>query len=134
MIAVKRSCGTFIWVGCLLLAHAGGDPMSLEISFEKYVKPLFLETCVKCHNTDLATAGIRIDHLNSRLEDGQIPVWEAVRKRISEGTMPPKGLPQPPSAERRRIVDWTNGALEVARLRPVPKNGLIRRLTISQYR
>ena len=48
--------------------------------------------------------------------------------------MPPKGLPQPASAERDRIVTWISQALEVARLRPSPKNGAVRRLTVAQYR
>ena len=48
--------------------------------------------------------------------------------------MPPKGLPQPTSAARQQMVEWITQALEVARLRPAPKNGLVRRLTVSQYR
>ena len=48
--------------------------------------------------------------------------------------MPPKGLPQPTTAERQQMVEWITQALEVARLRPAPKNGLVRRLTVSQYR
>ena len=48
--------------------------------------------------------------------------------------MPPKGMPQPTAADRQRMVEWITQALEVARLRPAPKNGLVRRLTIAQYR
>ncbi len=48
--------------------------------------------------------------------------------------MPPKGLPQPAPAERDQIVAWITQALEVARLRPAPKNGVVRRLTVAQYR
>ena len=48
--------------------------------------------------------------------------------------MPPKGLPQPTAAERQQTVEWITKALEVARLRVPPKNGLVRRLTVSQYK
>ena len=48
--------------------------------------------------------------------------------------MPPKGLPQPSATDRTRVADWIGNALEVARLRPAPKNGLVRRLTVAQYR
>jgi hypothetical protein len=48
--------------------------------------------------------------------------------------MPPKGQPQPTSAERQQVVEWITRALDVARSRPTPKNGLVRRLTVSQYR
>ena len=48
--------------------------------------------------------------------------------------MPPKGQPQPTAAERQQMAEWIGHGLEVARLRPAPKNGLVRRLTVAQYR
>ena len=48
--------------------------------------------------------------------------------------MPPKGLPQPTPEERQQVVEWITKGLEIARSRPAPKNGLIRRLTVAQYR
>ena len=48
--------------------------------------------------------------------------------------MPPKGMPQPTGAERQQMVEWITQALDVARSRPAPKNGLVRRLTVAQYR
>ena len=118
----------------LLPAQAPRSTVALEHSFEQDVKPFFERNCVSCHNSDKGTAGIRVDQLDAKLDDRHIPVWEAIKKRISGGSMPPKGLPQPTSAERQRMVEWIGNALEVARLRPAPKNGLVRRLTVSQYR
>jgi hypothetical protein len=89
---------------------------------------------VKCHNSDLCIAGIRVDQLDTTLEDRRIPVWEAIRRRVRDGSMPPKGLPQPSAADRQKMEAWIGNALEVARLRPSPKNGLVRRLTVAQYR
>jgi hypothetical protein len=117
-----------------LLAQATGAPASLEPSFEQYVKPFFQQNCITCHNSDTGTAGIRVDQLDAKLEDRQIPAWEAIRNRVRAGTMPPKGLPQPSAADRQRVVEWIGSALEVARLRPAPKNGIVRRLTVAQYR
>jgi hypothetical protein len=48
--------------------------------------------------------------------------------------MPPKGLPQPSSEHRQKMTGWIDRGLEVARLRPAPKNGQVLRLTVSQYR
>jgi hypothetical protein len=48
--------------------------------------------------------------------------------------MPPKGLPQPGEADRKQVADWIGNAFKIARLRPAPKNGLVRRLTVAQYR
>ena len=117
-----------------LPAQATGAPAPLEPSFEQYVKPFFQQNCITCHNSDMGTAGIRVDQLDAKLEDRHIPAWEAIRNRVRAGTMPPKGLPQPSSADRQRMVEWIGNALEVARLRPAPKNGLVRRLTVAQYR
>ena len=117
-----------------LLAQTAGGPVALEPSFEQYVKPFLKENCMACHNSDTGTAGIRVDQLDAKLEDRHIQTWEAIRNRIRAGSMPPKGLPQPSSADRQRMVEWIGNALEVARLRPAPKNGLVRRLTVSQYR
>lgn len=106
----------------------------LEASFDELVKPFFKQNCMACHNSNAGTAGIRVDQLDSTLEDRQIPMWEAIRRRLREGSMPPKGMPQPSAADRQRMVDWIGNALEFARLRPAPKNGLVRRLTVAQYR
>jgi mono/diheme cytochrome c family protein len=106
----------------------------LETSFQQIVKPFFNQNCMKCHNTDLSTAGIRVDQLDTSLEDRQIPVWEAIRRRVKDGSMPPKGLPQPSAEDRTKVADWIGHAVETARLRPAPKNGLVRRLTVAQYR
>ena len=79
-------------------------------------------------------SGVRVDQLDAALEDRHLKLWEHIRKRVGDGTMPPKGLPQPPAAERQRLVEWITQALDVARSRPSPKNGLVRRLTVAQYR
>src|SRR5262245_17365377 len=85
---------------------AGSAPVALEASFEQHVKPFLKQNCVQCHNADLATSGVRVDELDSALEDRRIRLWEAIRKKIGDGSMPPKGLPQPASADRERMVDW----------------------------
>ena len=108
--------------------------MALETSFEQHVKPFLKQNCFQCHNTDTAISGVRVDQLDAALEDRHIRLWEAVRRKIGDETMPPKGAPQPAGAERRRMVEWITQALEVARSRPTPKNGIVRRLTVSQYR
>jgi len=113
-------------------AEAAGN--SLDPGFQQVVKPFFQKNCMTCHNSDVGTAGVRVDQLDAGLEDRHLKTWEAIRNRLKAGTMPPKGIPQPPQADRDAVVAWITNALEVARLRPAPKNGVIRRLTIAQYR
>ncbi len=103
-------------------------------SFESVVKPFFQKNCLSCHNSDLSTAGVRVDQLDANMEDRHLKTWEAIRNRVKNGTMPPKGLPQPTAAERTELVAWITQGLEMARLRPDPKNGVVRRLTVAQYR
>ncbi len=123
------------WMARYSIAQSGDTaPAALDASFEQVVKPFLKQNCVRCHNEDTAMSGIRVDQLDAKLEDRHIKLWEAMRHRISEGTMPPKGMPQPTSAARQQLVEWITSALEVAHLRPTPKNGLVRRLTVSQYR
>src|SRR4051794_9180036 len=107
---------------------------SADPQFDEFVKPFLNQNCVKCHNVDSSTAGFRADLLESTFPDNQIKTWEAVRHRLSTATMPPKGLPQPSAEDRQRMVEWIGKGLEVARLRPAPKNGQVLRLTVSQYR
>ncbi|MBL8228142.1 MAG: DUF1592 domain-containing protein [Bryobacterales bacterium] len=107
---------------------------SLAPAFEQQIAPFFKQNCMRCHNADLAISGVRVDHLNADLEDRHLKLWEAIRHRVTDGTMPPKGQPQPSPADRDRVAAWITQALDAARLRPTPKNGLVRRLTVAQYR
>jgi mono/diheme cytochrome c family protein len=119
-----------------LLAQSSSTPTpaALQASFDQIAKPFFKQNCVSCHNSDLSTAGVRVDELDAKLEDRQLQTWEAIKRRLQAGSMPPKGMPQPAAADRQQMVAWITQALEAARLRPAPNNGLVRRMTISQYK
>ncbi|MFN0112263.1 MAG: DUF1592 domain-containing protein [Blastocatellia bacterium] len=113
---------------------AGSDG-ELAASFEKFVKPFLNQNCMRCHEGDNSMGGTRVDQLDAKLDDRHIATWEAVRERIDAGTMPPKSVkPQPSDADRERMTKWIDDALAVARTRRVSRNGLIRRLTVAQYR
>jgi mono/diheme cytochrome c family protein len=108
--------------------------VNLEPGFQEAVKPFLQKNCAGCHNADNMIAGVRVDHLDTSLDDKHIRIWEGIRHRVESGTMPPKGMPQPSAADREKVVGWVKSALEVARLRPSPLNGGARRLTVSQYK
>src|SRR5690606_12304825 len=114
-------------------AQAVSAPAPTDSGYEQFVRPFLAQNCVRCHNADNSTAGVRVDHIDAGFEEDHVKVWDAVRRRISNGTMPPKGEPQPTSAESQRVSQWIARGLEVARLRPAQKNGLVRRLTVAQY-
>ncbi len=115
-------------------ADAAVDAAALEQSFQQHVKPFLNQNCVRCHNPDKMKSGVRVDHLNANLEDPQLRLWEAMEKQISDKIMPPEEESQPTDGERERMAAWIQQALELARSRPTPKNGSVRRLTVAQYR
>ncbi len=114
--------------------HGAEDGKSLDGSFDLHVKPFLKQYCARCHNVDKRTSGIRVDHLDSSLEDRHLRLWEGIRKQITNEAMPPEDEPQPTVAERQQAIDWIARASEMARSRPTPRNGGARRLTVAQYR
>lgn len=110
------------------------DPDDGAVTFREGIQPLLQKYCLRCHNVDNMKSGVRVDGLNGALEDRQLFLWKAIQKQIDEGAMPPVDEPQFTEAERIRIDDWVRKLLTVARSRPAPKNGAVRRLTVSQYR
>ncbi len=72
-------------------------PATLDPNFEQFVKPFLQKNCVSCHNADNMTAGVRVDHLNAGLDDNHLRIWEGIRHRVKDGSMPPKLGRHPPS-------------------------------------
>ncbi len=128
----------FVLSGVVLLlataVRAAEKPMPLEMGFDLHVRPFLKQYCVRCHNADKMKSGVRVDRLQAALEDPQLRLWENLRKQIGEAAMPPEDTTQPTIAQRKQAVEWIDRALQEARLRPVPKNGSVRRLTVAQYR
>jgi hypothetical protein len=116
---------------CAPLSALGAD--NPEEAFARDVKPFLKQYCSRCHNADKQTSGVRVDHLDAKVEDRYLKVWDHVLKQARAGTMPPEEAKQPTAEERKRAVAWMEQAVKAARLRPVPKNGSIRRLTVAQY-
>ena len=40
-------------------------------SFDEHVKPFLKQYCLRCHNADKMTSGVRVDQLDAKLEDRQ---------------------------------------------------------------
>lgn len=110
------------------------DARTLAKSFEQHVKPLLQRHCERCHNAEKLSSGIRVDHLDAQLEERHLKLWEGIRKQIVGRAMPPEDELQPTAMERERVLEWIQQGLDLARSRPVPKNGSVRRLTVAQYR
>ncbi|MEC9092757.1 MAG: DUF1587 domain-containing protein, partial [Planctomycetota bacterium] len=110
------------------------EEASLKLAFQAQVQPLLQKLCYRCHNQDKLESGIRVDHLDGSLKDQQLFLWDEIHKQISQSAMPPEDETQFSEKEKKTLLDWLERSQAYARSRPSPKNGSIRRLTVSQYR
>src|SRR3954465_4044560 len=117
-----------------LRAQGADTAASLQASFANTAKPFFEKNCMGCHKGDAAPAALRVDRLTGAMEEQQMETWERVYRRVANGTMPPAAARQPSPADRQQMTAWMDHAFAFARTRPTPKNGLVRRLTVAQYR
>lgn len=144
---LKRGIALVLFISCAALAAIYPSTSSPQAqssapandgksdSFEKFAQPFIRQNCLRCHDAETSMGGIRMDQLDARFDDRHITIWEAVRDRIDAGTMPPKNAkPQPSDIDRERMTKWIDEMLAEARTRRVTRNGLIRRLTVAQYR
>lgn len=123
-------------LGLMLLAgaRAEADDAGIEVDFRQYVRPFIQEHCLRCHNAETMESGIRLDQLSATPDDRQLFLWDAIRRQLDDGAMPPEDEPQPTDDERQRIADWIPRAMTEAAARNARYNGSTRRLTVAQYR
>jgi hypothetical protein len=119
--------------------HAQGESASaatadVEKSFDQQIRPLLKKFCLRCHNVDKMTSGIRVDHLDGKLDDRQLFLWKDILEQVTDEAMPPDDEPQPSAQQRKSLAEWIRQGLIVAKTRSPQKNGSIRRLTVAQYK
>jgi len=107
---------------------------SLRREFALKVQPFLNQYCLPCHNEDKAKSGVRVDHLTAVFDDPSLTLWTRIQHQLENKAMPPEDEPQPSAEERETVARWVAESLHQARLRPSPKNGGARRLTVAQYR
>ena len=131
---LRRRVRLWLLLFSFLLTLAVAKASELESSFNRQIEPLLKDYCVRCHNVEKMKSGVRLDHLDGKLEERHLRLWEAVQGLIADGEMPPEDEEQPSPEERARLSDWISNALHVARSRDVSRDGSVRRLTVAQYR
>ena len=116
------------------VTFAQTDSESVQASFERSARPFLMEYCSHCHNADDPQSGVHVDHLDGAIPDSRIRLWEAIQRQLQRGAMPPKEEEQPTTAQREKMLSWISEGLKHAKSRVRPKNGVVRRLTVEQYR
>lgn len=132
---LARILGLGLVANCVLAEEAPvRATVDLEAAFTRQVQPFLRQHCIRCHNGEDMVSGVRVDHLDASVEDRWLKLWEGIRRQVVGQQMPPKDEPQPTETERQAMDSWIQQALLLARSRPTPKNGSLRRLTVAQYR
>lgn len=112
---------------------APADEEQLRQQFDKHVQPFLTTHCARCHKANKLTSGIRVDHLDSSLQEGHLKLWKAIQDQLELESMPPEDVKQPTRQSRKQVIDWIEQGLKLAKSRPTPMNGGARRLTAAQY-
>ena len=109
------------------------SPASAPSPLTRY-RALLDRYCAGCHNRQLKTAGVELDHLDLARAGDDAPVWEKVVRQLRTGMMPPQEMPQPPAEERSAFMSWLESALDrAAEIDPDPGRPAAYRLTRTQY-
>ncbi len=122
-------------LGVAMAATAQNIPTTPQ-AFDKSIRPLLAEYCLKCHSTEKHKGDLDLERFSSLSEVKRHPkVWQAVAEQLANNEMPPKEKPQPSPVERERLSKWVKSMLDdVARARAGdPGPVVLRRLSNVEY-
>ena len=109
---------------------------SAPYDFEKNVRPILREYCLKCHSSEKHKGDLDLERFSSLTEAKKHPkVWQAVAEQLAHNEMPPKEKPQPPPEKRQRLVAWVDWLLNDIGLARAGDPGpvVLRRLSNAEY-
>ena len=103
----------------------------------KEIRPFLKQYCYECHGPEKQKQDIRFDNLQTDLSQPlTLERWQAVKDQLILGEMPPKKKPQPPFAERKKVIDRVTATLKLAyaQNRSTGGRAVIRRLNKFEMR
>ena len=117
-------------------ASADGSLGRLAEEYSERILPLVQKHCMKCHSAEEKKGDLDLERFRTVADvRSHSLTWQKVLRRLRDGEMPPKNSPQPSSADRKRLIEWSgNYLLADARDRAGdPGLVLMRRLTKAEY-
>src|SRR6201986_643898 len=97
-------------------------------------KHMLMQYCTACHNDKLKTAGMSVVPLDADNLPANQATWEKIRRRLSLGEMPPKGMPRPPKEQITQFTSWLAKSLDdQAAAHPDPGHATVRRMNRVEY-
>ena len=115
---------------------AAAQPPLSPAMFDKTIRPLLKEYCLKCHSTKEQKGDLDLERFTSFDAVKKVPkVWQLVDEQIGLGEMPPKDKPQLSAAQKTQLVAWVRGTLaEIARASAGdPGPVILRRLSNAEF-
>ncbi|MCE9609358.1 MAG: DUF1592 domain-containing protein [Chthoniobacter sp.] len=104
--------------------------------FEKDVRPLIENYCLRCHSTAKQKGDLNLEQFASLAAVRKQPkIWQSVAEQLANKEMPPRDKPQPTSAERARLAQWVDAVLDEVALAHAGDPGpvVLRRLSNAEY-
>src|SRR6266850_5574195 len=135
---IQHALRTLLLAGTFLCSTSGGaqTPTISSKVFEKEIRPLLKEYCLKCHSTEKHKGDLDLERFSSLSEVKKHPkVWQMVVEQLATNEMPPKEKPQPSAAQRKQLLTWVNGVLNEIALASAGDPGpvVLRRLSNAEY-
>src|SRR3954468_17183462 len=120
--------------GCLLTAKA--QESIAPASFDKTIRPMLQEYCLKCHSAEKHKGDLDLERFTSIPEVKRYPkIWQTVAEQLANNEMPPKEKPQPAPAQKQQLMSWVNSVLDEIALSRAGDPGpvVLRRLSNAEY-
>ena len=134
-MARRRQVALVLWT-CALIAVSLVGTIRGAAEPSSNPAPAFRQYCFQCHGNEAPMGGFSLEQLMSKGSPGEsFQQWEKVAAALEENKMPPKGMPQPNDADRRKLVAWIRAELNdfVKKHDGDPGRVTLRRLTSGEY-
>lgn len=131
---MKYLTKAFALSAALTLPSLGGR--AAQADFQKDIRPLLNEFCLKCHSTKDHKGDLDLERFKSLDAVKRDPkVWLQVEEQLELAEMPPKDKPQLSAAQKARLVAWVRGTLHDIALANAGDPGpvVLRRLSNAEY-
>jgi len=120
------------------LPHWARADAPAAADFDRDIKPLLAQHCVRCHGPEKSESDFRIDTLERDFATPRSAThWTEMMDRINTGEMPPKDEPRPPADQLARVAEWIGQQLteaEAARQAATGEKMSFRKLTREEYK
>ncbi len=142
MTAVSIALGVFafgVWFwpnGATSPTLAQDKSSERESAFEKTIRPLLRDYCLRCHSTKKHKGDLDLERFASVASIKQYTdIWEHVLDQLATGEMPPKSSRQPLAEQKQLLTNWIRETLNEVALANAGDPGpvVLRRLSNHEY-